>query len=77
MIYELLKKVIVDELGVDEDKFELEAMILKDLKLDSTETVAVALALKKKFNVEILFTKTDISIKDLITNVESKLLAIA
>lgn len=77
MIYDVIKGVIVNELGIEEQKFQLNAFIEKDLELDSTETVAVALALKKHFKVEYLFPKTDVTIQEIINDVESKIKAIA
>lgn len=71
MIYDLLIKTLKDSLGIEEDIIHPKAMVKKDLQLDSTETVAIALELKKKFNIDFKFPSEDISLEDVRLQVES------
>lgn len=48
-----LKKVIVEELGVDADKVVPEASFVDDLGADSLDTVEIIMALEEKFEIEI------------------------
>ena len=48
-----VKKIIVDQLGVDADKVKPEASFIDDLGADSLDTVELIMALEEEFNVEI------------------------
>jgi len=52
MIFTTLKAILID-LGIDESSLQEEAHLRKDLELDSTETVEIALELKRRLGVEI------------------------
>lgn len=53
-IYVRVKKVIVDQLGVEEERVSLEASITDDLGADSLDTVELVMALEEEFEAEIL-----------------------
>ncbi|KAA3647993.1 MAG: acyl carrier protein [Chloroflexi bacterium] len=48
-----IKGIIVDLLGVDEDKITREARFREDLEADSLDIVEMIMALEDKFNAEI------------------------
>ena len=51
--YERLKKLVVEQLGVEEDEVKPEASFVDDLKADSLAVVELVLALEQEFKIEI------------------------
>ncbi|OGB95532.1 MAG: acyl carrier protein [candidate division NC10 bacterium RBG_16_65_8] len=52
-IEEKVKKIIVDQLGVDEAEVTPEAKFIDDLGADSLDTVELVMALEEEFGIEI------------------------
>ncbi len=52
-VFEKVKKVIVDGLGVSEDIIKLESSYTDDLGADSLDTVELVMALEEEFGTEI------------------------
>ena len=52
-VAERVKKIVVDHLGVDEDKVVEGASFIDDLGADSLDTVELVMAFEEEFNVEI------------------------
>ncbi len=52
-IAERVKKIVVEHLGVDEDKVVENASFIDDLGADSLDTVDLVMAFEEEFNVEI------------------------
>ena len=52
-IFEKIKKVIVDNLGVSESAVTMEASFIDDLGADSLDIVELVMALEEEFNIEI------------------------
>lgn len=73
MIYQTLKQILIEKLGIEESIITPAAFIKRDLELDSTETVAVALELKKRKNVDFKFPSQDISLQQLCETIEETL----
>ena len=48
-----IRKIIVDQLGVDEDEVTLEASFTDDLSADSLDIVELVMAFEEEFNIEI------------------------
>ncbi len=48
-----IKKIIVEQLGVDESEVTPEASFVEDLGADSLDTVELVMALEEEFGVEI------------------------
>ena len=48
-----VKKIIVDQLGVEEDLVTAEASFVDDLGADSLDTVELVMALEEEFGIEI------------------------
>lgn len=52
-IEERVKKIIVDQLGVDEEEVTHEAHFVEDLGADSLDTVELVMAFEEEFGLEI------------------------
>lgn len=52
-IAERVKKIVVDHLGVEEDKVVESASFIDDLGADSLDTVELVMAFEEEFNIEI------------------------
>ena len=52
-VFEKVKKIIVENLGVEEDKVVENASFVEDLGADSLDTVELVMALEEEFGIEI------------------------
>ncbi len=52
-IEERVKKIIVEQLGVDESEVKNESSFVDDLGADSLDTVELVMALEEEFDIEI------------------------
>lgn len=50
---ERVKKIIAEQLGVEEDEVTAEAHFVEDLGADSLDTVELVMALEEEFEIEI------------------------
>ena len=53
MIFDEIKKIIVDELNVNPDKITMEANLSEDLGADSLDAVEVIMSLEDKYGITI------------------------
>ncbi|MCX7749780.1 MAG: acyl carrier protein [Clostridia bacterium] len=53
MVFEKVKKIIVEQLGVEEDDVAMEASFIDDLGADSLDIVELIMALEEEFDLEI------------------------
>ena len=53
MIFETVKKVMVETLRCDADKISPEALIGDDLKIDSLDSVELVMSLEDEFDIKI------------------------
>ena len=51
--YERLKKIIVEQLGVDEEEVTPQASFVEDLNADSLDLVELIMSLEEEFTMEI------------------------
>lgn len=51
--YDKVREVIIDKLGVEEDKINAEASFVDDLGADSLDTVELIMELEEEFGIEI------------------------
>ena len=51
--FDKVKEVVIDKLGVDEDKINIEASFVDDLGADSLDTVELIMQLEEEFGMEI------------------------
>ena len=52
-IYEKLKLIVKDQLGVDEDKITMNATFIDDLSADSLDIVELIMSIEEEFDMEI------------------------
>lgn len=52
-IFEKVKEITVEQLGVDEDVVTMEASFINDLEADSLDIVELMMALEEEFDIEI------------------------
>jgi len=52
-VFERVKRIIVDQLGVDESKVTMEARFRQDLEADSLDLVELIMAFEEEFGGEI------------------------
>lgn len=53
MIFEKIKEIIVDQLGVEEDMITMDTNMMKDLEADSLDAVEIILGVEDEFEIEI------------------------
>lgn len=76
-VMETLKATLTD-LGIPEEMIHQDALLREDLQLDSTETVELALALKRMLGVSVkLEGRQDITLAQLCDRVETAMSAAA
>ncbi|MBR5260999.1 MAG: acyl carrier protein [Oscillospiraceae bacterium] len=63
MVYEKLRAIIADQLGIDADDIGMDTHILNDLGADSLDLVELIMALEDEFNLVI----TDETARELYT----------
>ena len=51
--FEKIKGIVIDKLGVDEEKVTLDAKFIEDLGADSLDTVELIMQFEDDFNIEI------------------------
>jgi len=75
-IQERVKKIIVEQLGVEENKVVPEASFVEDLGADSLDNVELVMALEEQFDTEIPDEDAQkiLTVKDAIDYVSSKIL---
>ncbi|MCX7711047.1 MAG: acyl carrier protein [Clostridia bacterium] len=53
MVFEKVKKIVVEQLGVEEDDITMESSFIDDLGADSLDIVELIMALEEEFDMEI------------------------
>lgn len=73
MVFDEVKKIIVDELNVNPDKITLDASLSEDLGADSLDAVEVIMDLEDKYGITIddETAKSFKTVKDLVDYIES------
>ena len=52
-VFDKVKEIIIDHLGVEESAVTMEASLVDDLKADSLDTVEMIMSLEEEFNIDI------------------------
>ena len=52
-MFEEIKKLIVEELNVDEEKITMDAKLIDDLGADSLDAVELIMAIEEKYDIQI------------------------
>ena len=73
-ISERVKKIVVEHLGVDEDKVTEGASFIDDLGADSLDTVELVMAFEEEFGSEISDSEAEkiLTVGDAVKFIESK-----
>ncbi|MGB1540389.1 MAG: acyl carrier protein [Rickettsiales bacterium] len=68
-----VKKIVVEHLGVEEDKVVPEASFIDDLGADSLDTVELVMAFEEEFGVEIPDDAAEkiVKVQDAVSYIES------
>ena len=54
MLFEKIKEIIIEQLGLDEDtKITLESSLIGDLEADSLDAVEIIMAIEDEFDIEV------------------------
>lgn len=53
MVFDKIKEIIVEQLGVDDDKVTTETHLMKDLEADSLDAVEIIMAIEEEYGIEI------------------------
>ncbi len=53
MVFDKIKELIVDQLGVDEDSITATTHLMKDLEADSLDAVEIIMAIEDEFGFEV------------------------
>ncbi len=53
MIFEKVRDIIVDQLGVEADAVKSETNLMKDLEADSLDAVEIVMAIEEEFDIEV------------------------
>ena len=53
MVFEKIRDIIVEQLGIDQDEITMETSITKDLDADSLDAVEIIMAIEDEFDIEI------------------------
>ncbi len=73
--FEKIRKIIVDQLGVDESEVTEDASFVDDLGADSLDTVELVMALEEEFGIEIPDEDAEkiVTVGDAVKYIDSKL----
>lgn len=53
LVFEKVKRIVVEQLGVEEDDVTMESSFIDDLGADSLDIVELIMALEEEFDIEI------------------------
>ena len=53
MVFEKIKKIIIEQLQVSEDEVTMDTNLMKDLSADSLDAVEIIMAIEDTFGIEI------------------------
>lgn len=72
--FEKVKAMLVEKLGISEDKVALESEIIKDLGADSLDLVEMLLSMEEGFGVTITDEQTESikTVKDIVDIIDNK-----
>ncbi|WP_288221436.1 acyl carrier protein [uncultured Clostridium sp.] len=71
MIFEKIKEIVVDQLGVNEEDVKLETSFIEDLGADSLDLFQVVMDLEDAFNVKVENVENIKTVGDAVKYIES------
>ena len=75
MVFEKVKKILSEQLEIEEDKITIDSELVEDLKADSLDIVELIMDLEQEFDLEIPdedLPKVN-SVRDVVEYIENKL----
>ncbi|MBQ9179785.1 MAG: acyl carrier protein [Firmicutes bacterium] len=74
MVFEKIKAIIVEQLGVDDSKVSMDTHLMKDLEADSLDAVEIIMAIEEEYGIEIPDEEAEKfqKVSDLVGYVEEK-----
>ncbi|GIM27477.1 acyl carrier protein [Clostridium polyendosporum] len=72
MIFEKIKEVIANQLGVDEESIAMETTFQEDLGADSLDLFQIVMDLEEEFNVKIENVEEIKSVSDAVKYIEER-----
>ncbi len=75
MVFEKVREIIVEQLGVDENDVTMDTHLMKDLEADSLDAVEIIMAIEDEYGIEIPDEDAEKfqSVSDLVKFVEANL----
>lgn len=72
MVFDKVKEIIIEQLGVDESDITPETSLVKDLEADSLDAVEIIMAIEEEYGIEIPDEEAEAfaSIADIVKYVE-------
>lgn len=70
MVFEKVKEIIIDQIGVEEDEITLDTTF-EDLGVDSLDLFQIVIEIEEAFNIRIENTDSIKSIKDAVNYIEA------
>lgn len=72
MVFEKVKKIVVDQLGVEESEITMDSLFIDDLGADSLDIVELIMALEEEFDIEIPDSEAEgiTSVKDAVDYIQ-------
>ena len=71
MVFEKIKEIVVDQLGVNEEDVKLETSFIEDLRADSLDLFQVVMDLEDAFNVKVENVENIKTVGDAVKYIES------
>lgn len=71
MIFEKIKEIIVEQLGVDESVITLETSFQEDLEADSLDLFQIIMELEEEFDIQIEDAEEIKTVKDAVNFIEA------
>lgn len=53
MVFEKIKEIIIDQLGLDDVEITMHTNLMKDLEADSLDAVEIIMAIEDEYDIEI------------------------
>ena len=74
MVFDKVKEIIVEQLGVEDDKVTMDTHLMKDLEADSLDAVEIIMAIEEEYGIEIPDEEAEKfqTVSDLFSYVEEK-----
>ncbi|MBQ8063922.1 MAG: acyl carrier protein [Clostridia bacterium] len=59
MVFETIRKLLADQLDIDEDEITMDSTLLEDLGADSIELVDLVMSIEEEYGIEVPDDATD------------------